>query len=145
MGREQVHVWAGSYDVPRPAARVEDTLARTAALYVQEILPCVLGRSATLVAAHGNSCAPLIMVARNCRRRNLARELATGARSSIGSIATPPWPRSSIWFERIRGWAKALFRCHQREMNKHCHVEWWDTPSGAHSRDPLALPTDFPD
>ncbi|MFM8606835.1 MAG: 2,3-bisphosphoglycerate-dependent phosphoglycerate mutase [Hyphomicrobiales bacterium] len=62
-GKEQVHVWRRSYDVPPPNGEsLKDTVARVLPYYCQEILPRVLRGERVIVAAHGNSLRALVMV-----------------------------------------------------------------------------------
>jgi len=62
-GKEQVHVWRRSYDVPPPNGEsLKDTVARVLPYYCQEILPRVLNGERVIVAAHGNSLRALVMV-----------------------------------------------------------------------------------
>jgi hypothetical protein len=41
---------------------------------------------------------------------------------------------------KFAGWAKALFAV-PTTLIEECDADWWARKSGAHSRDPLALPT----
>jgi 2,3-bisphosphoglycerate-dependent phosphoglycerate mutase len=79
-GKEQVHVWRRSYDIPPPGGEsLKDTAARVLPYYVHDILPVVLSGKRTLVAAHGNSLRALIMAMEGMTGEQIiARELATG-------------------------------------------------------------------
>jgi 2,3-bisphosphoglycerate-dependent phosphoglycerate mutase len=79
-GKEQVHVWRRSYDVPPPGGEsLKDTAARVLPYYVHDILPAVLSGKRTLVAAHGNSLRALIMAMEGLSGEEiLLRELKTG-------------------------------------------------------------------
>jgi 2,3-bisphosphoglycerate-dependent phosphoglycerate mutase len=62
-GKEQVHIWRRSYDIPPPGGEsLRDTAARVLPYYITEILPRVLRGERVLVAAHGNSLRALVMV-----------------------------------------------------------------------------------
>ncbi|ACL55486.1 2,3-bisphosphoglycerate-dependent phosphoglycerate mutase [Methylobacterium nodulans] len=62
-GKEQVHVWRRSYDVPPPGGEsLKDTVARVLPYTMREILPRVMRGERVLVAAHGNSLRALVMV-----------------------------------------------------------------------------------
>jgi 2,3-bisphosphoglycerate-dependent phosphoglycerate mutase len=79
-GKEQVHIWRRSYDVPPPGGEsLKDTAARVLPYYVHDILPAVLSGKRTLVAAHGNSLRALIMAMEGLSGEEiLLRELKTG-------------------------------------------------------------------
>jgi 2,3-bisphosphoglycerate-dependent phosphoglycerate mutase len=79
-GKEQVHIWRRSYDVPPPGGEsLKDTAARVLPYYVHDILPAVLSGKRTLVAAHGNSLRALIMAMEGLSGEEiLLRELGTG-------------------------------------------------------------------
>lgn len=62
-GKEQVHIWRRSYDVPPPGGEsLKDTAARVLPYYIGRILPDVLGGKRVVVSAHGNSLRALMMV-----------------------------------------------------------------------------------
>lgn len=63
FGKEQVHIWRRSYDVPPPNGEsLKDTRARTLPYYEAHIRPLVLAGQNILVVAHGNSLRSLVMV-----------------------------------------------------------------------------------
>ena len=127
MGREQVHIWRRSYDVPPPGGEsLKDTVARVLPYYCQAILPAVLRGERTIVAAHGNSLRALVMVLDRLTPETIpGMELATGvplvyrlkADSTVeseagaggaegglisGSSASSPRPlREEGWFETV--------------------------------------------
>ncbi len=66
FGKEQVHIWRRSYDVPPPNGEsLKDTGARTLPYYDAHIKPLVLAGETILVVAHGNSLRSLVMVLEN--------------------------------------------------------------------------------
>ncbi len=79
-GKEQVHLWRRSYDVPPPGGEsLKDTVARVLPYYCQEILPAVLAGKRVVVAAHGNSLRALVMVLDRLTPKTIpSMELATG-------------------------------------------------------------------
>jgi len=81
-GKEQVHLWRRSYDVPPPGGEsLKDTVARVLPYYCQHILPQVLNGKHVLVAAHGNSLRALVMVLDRLSPDTIpSMELETGIR-----------------------------------------------------------------
>jgi 2,3-bisphosphoglycerate-dependent phosphoglycerate mutase len=79
-GKEQVHAWRRSYDVPPPGGEsLKDTVARVLPFYCQSILPAVLNGKRVVVAAHGNSLRALVMVLDKLTPETIpSMELATG-------------------------------------------------------------------
>jgi 2,3-bisphosphoglycerate-dependent phosphoglycerate mutase len=79
-GKEQVHIWRRSYDVPPPGGEsLRDTGARVWPYYLHDIQPHVLRGETVLVAAHGNSLRALIMALEGLSGEEiLERELGTG-------------------------------------------------------------------
>ncbi len=79
-GKEQVHAWRRSYDVPPPGGEsLKDTVARVLPYYCQSILPAVLNGKRVIVAAHGNSLRALVMVLDRLTPETIpSMELATG-------------------------------------------------------------------
>jgi len=79
-GKEQVHVWRRSFDVPPPGGEsLKDTAARTLPYYEAEILPLLKSGKTVLVAAHGNSLRALVMAIEGLTPDEiLAREIGTG-------------------------------------------------------------------
>lgn len=61
-GAEQIHIWRRSYDVAPPNGEsLKDTVARVVPYFNATILPVVMQRKPTIVAAHGNSLRALTM------------------------------------------------------------------------------------
>lgn len=79
-GKEQVHIWRRSFDVPPPGGEsLKDTAERVLPYFKSEILPRVLRGEKVLVSAHGNSLRALIMALEGLRGEEIVkRELATG-------------------------------------------------------------------
>ncbi|MEO8608710.1 MAG: 2,3-diphosphoglycerate-dependent phosphoglycerate mutase [Chloroflexota bacterium] len=63
FGKEQVHIWRRSYDVPPPNGEsLKDTRARALPYFEAHIKPLVLAGKTILIVAHGNSLRSLVMV-----------------------------------------------------------------------------------
>ena len=79
-GKEQVHVWRRSYDVPPPGGEsLRDTGARVWPYYLHDVQPHVLRGETVLIAAHGNSLRALIMALEGLTGEEIiGRELGTG-------------------------------------------------------------------
>jgi 2,3-bisphosphoglycerate-dependent phosphoglycerate mutase len=61
-GKEQVHIWRRSYDIPPPEGEsLKDTAARTLPYLEARILPQVKAGRNVIVAAHGNSLRSIVM------------------------------------------------------------------------------------
>jgi 2,3-bisphosphoglycerate-dependent phosphoglycerate mutase len=71
-GKEQVHIWRRSYDVPPPKDKTElnpegiseslkDTAARTLPYWKEKIFPEIIKGKNIIVAAHGNSLRSIVM------------------------------------------------------------------------------------
>ncbi len=71
-GKEQVHIWRRSYDVPPPKEKTElnpdaiseslkDTAARTLPYFDSKIVPDIRAGKNVIVAAHGNSLRSIVM------------------------------------------------------------------------------------
>jgi 2,3-bisphosphoglycerate-dependent phosphoglycerate mutase len=72
FGKEQVHIWRRSYDVPPPNGEsLKDTRARTLPYYDAHIKPLVLAGQSILVVAHGNSLRSLVMVLENISEQEI--------------------------------------------------------------------------
>lgn len=72
FGKEQVHIWRRSYDVPPPGGEsLKDTRARTLPYYEAHIKPLVLAGQSILVVAHGNSLRSLVMVLENISEQDI--------------------------------------------------------------------------
>ena len=79
-GKDQVHIWRRSYDVPPPGGEsLKDTAARVLPYYIGRILPDVLGGKRVVVSAHGNSLRALMMVL-----DGLSRDEVTGLEIGTG-------------------------------------------------------------
>ncbi|MEP2942318.1 MAG: 2,3-bisphosphoglycerate-dependent phosphoglycerate mutase [Hyphomicrobiales bacterium] len=81
-GKEQVHIWRRSYDVPPPGDEGEslrDTGARVWPYFMHDVLPQVMGGKTVLVAAHGNSLRALVMAMEGLTPEEIiAKEIETG-------------------------------------------------------------------
>ena len=79
-GKDQVHIWRRSFDVPPPGGEsLKDTAARVIPYYRAHIWPEVRAGRTVIVAAHGNSLRALIMTLENLSGEAIiAQELATG-------------------------------------------------------------------
>ena len=79
-GKEQVHIWRRSYDVPPPEGEsLKDTAARTLPYFDSRILPELKAGRDVIVAAHGNSLRSIVMQLDNLTREQvLELNLDTG-------------------------------------------------------------------
>jgi 2,3-bisphosphoglycerate-dependent phosphoglycerate mutase len=79
-GKELVHKWRRSFDVPPPGGEsLKDTAERVLPYFRREILPRVLKGDAVLISAHGNSLRALIMALERLSGEEIVkRELETG-------------------------------------------------------------------
>lgn len=72
FGKEQVHIWRRSYDVPPPNGEsLKDTRARVLPYYQAHIEPLVLAGKQILVVAHGNSLRALVMALENISEQDI--------------------------------------------------------------------------
>ncbi len=72
FGKEQVHIWRRSYDIPPPNGEsLKDTGKRTLPYYEAHIKPLVLAGKTILVVAHGNSLRSLVMVLDNISEQEI--------------------------------------------------------------------------
>ena len=56
FGKEQVHIWRRSYDIPPPNGEsLKDVVDRVSPYYTDKIEPLILDKKNVLIAAHGNS------------------------------------------------------------------------------------------
>ena len=56
FGKEQVHIWRRSYDVPPPNGEsLKDVVSRVSPYFEKEIEPLIMHNKNILIAAHGNS------------------------------------------------------------------------------------------
>ena len=56
FGKEQVHIWRRSYDVPPPNGEsLKDVVSRVSPYFENEIEPLIMDNKNILIAAHGNS------------------------------------------------------------------------------------------
>jgi 2,3-bisphosphoglycerate-dependent phosphoglycerate mutase len=79
-GKEQVHIWRRSFDIPPPGGEsLKDTADRVLPYFRSKVLPRVLRGERVLISAHGNSLRALIMeLEKLSGEKIVARELATG-------------------------------------------------------------------
>jgi 2,3-bisphosphoglycerate-dependent phosphoglycerate mutase len=79
-GKEQVHIWRRSFDIPPPGGEsLKDTADRVLPYFRSQVLPRVLKGERVLISAHGNSLRALIMELEKLSGDEIvARELATG-------------------------------------------------------------------
>ena len=79
-GADQVHAWRRSYDIPPPNGEsLQDTQARVAPYYQNEIVPLLKMGKNVLVVAHGNSLRALIMFVEHLTPEQILKtEVATG-------------------------------------------------------------------
>jgi 2,3-bisphosphoglycerate-dependent phosphoglycerate mutase len=80
-GKEQVHIWRRSFDIPPPEGEsLKDTAERVLPYFKANIMPKVLQGSSILVAAHGNSLRALIMELDSISSEDIVKlEIPTGA------------------------------------------------------------------
>ncbi|MBA3867808.1 MAG: 2,3-diphosphoglycerate-dependent phosphoglycerate mutase [Anaerolineae bacterium] len=72
FGKEQVHIWRRSYDVPPPGGEsLKDTGKRTLPYFDAHIKPLVLSGKTILVVAHGNSLRSVVMVLENISEQEI--------------------------------------------------------------------------
>ena len=56
FGKEQVHIWRRSYDIPPPNGEsLKDVVDRVSPYFIETIQPHILNNKNVLIAAHGNS------------------------------------------------------------------------------------------
>ena len=79
-GKEQVHIWRRSFDIPPPDGEsLKDTADRVLPYFEAEIMPKVISGSSILIAAHGNSLRALIMKLDSISSEDIVKlEIATG-------------------------------------------------------------------
>ena len=79
-GKEQVHLWRRSYDIPPPGGEsLKDTAARTLPYFESRIAPDIRAGKNVLVSAHGNSLRSIVMqLDKLTREQVLQLNLATG-------------------------------------------------------------------
>ena len=94
-GKEQVHIWRRSYDIPPPGGEsLKNTAERVLPYFNSLILPKLLQGENILVAAHGNSLRSLVMQLDNLSKDEvIALEIPTGA-PIIYSFASDQQPIS---------------------------------------------------
>lgn len=80
-GKEQVHLWRRSYDVPPPNGEcLKDTAERTIPFFTEKILRDLSEGKNVLVSAHGNSLRSIVMYIENLSREEvLDLEIPTGS------------------------------------------------------------------
>lgn len=79
FGKEQVHIWRRSFDIPPPSGEsLKMTLKRTLPYFKKEILP-QLKKKNILISAHGNSLRAISMFLENLSEKEVVNlEMATG-------------------------------------------------------------------
>ena len=80
-GKEQVHIWRRSFDIPPPDGEsLKDTADRVLPYFEAEIMPKIISGSSILIAAHGNSLRALIMKLDSISSEDIVKlEIPTGA------------------------------------------------------------------
>ena len=80
FGKEQVHIWRRSFDIPPPGGEsLKDTAERVLPYFHSEILPKAEEGLDVLVAAHGNSLRALVMELEGISSDEIVKlEIATG-------------------------------------------------------------------
>lgn len=80
FGKEQVHLWRRSFDVPPPKGESLEMTARRSVPYFQEkILPCLQEGKNVLVSAHGNSLRSIVMFLDHLSKEEVLQlEIPTG-------------------------------------------------------------------
>ena len=80
-GKEQVHIWRRSFDIPPPDGEsLKDTADRVLPYFEAEIKPKVISGSSILITAHGNSLRALIMKLDSISPEDIVElEIPTGA------------------------------------------------------------------
>ena len=97
-GKEQVHLWRRSYDVPPPKGEcLKDTAERTIPFFTEKILKNLGEGKNVLVSAHGNSLRSIVMYIENLSREEvLDLEIPTGSPIlfdfSDGKLSRTPKP-----------------------------------------------------
>lgn len=79
-GKEQVHLWRRSYDIPPPNGEcLKDTANRTIPFFKKTIMPVLQENKNVLIVAHGNSLRSIVMSLDNLSEEDvLDLEIATG-------------------------------------------------------------------
>tara|TARA_Y100001970_G_scaffold284073_1_gene400695 strand:+ start:1214 stop:1822 length:609 start_codon:yes stop_codon:yes gene_type:complete len=80
-GKDQVHIWRRSFDVPPPGGEsLKDTAERVLPYFKENIIPQLTEGLNILVAAHGNSLRALVMEIEKISPDEIVKlEIATGA------------------------------------------------------------------
>ena len=80
FGKEQVHIWRRSYDVPPPGGEsLKNTYDRVVPYFKEKILAQLESGKNILIAAHGNSLRSLVKYIENISEENILKfEIATG-------------------------------------------------------------------
>ena len=79
-GKDQVHIWRRSFDVPPPGGEsLKDTAERVLPYYKENIIPELIEGLNILVAAHGNSLRALVMELEEISSEEIVElEISTG-------------------------------------------------------------------
>ncbi len=79
-GKDQVHIWRRSFDVPPPGGEsLKDTAARVVPYFEREVLPLLNSNNNVLITAHGNSIRSLIKYIENLTEEEIVEiEVETG-------------------------------------------------------------------
>ena len=80
FGKEQVHIWRRSFDVPPPNGEsLAMTAERSIPYFVEEIVPFIRQGQNVFIAAHGNSLRSIVMYLENLTKEEVLHlEIATG-------------------------------------------------------------------
>ena len=81
FGKEQVHIWRRSYDVPPPNGEsLKDVVNRVSPYFENEIEPLIMDNKNILIAAHGNSLRAILIKAGLYKPEEISSiELPTGS------------------------------------------------------------------
>jgi len=85
FGKEQVHIWRRSYDIPPPNGEsLKDVVDRVSPYFIETIQPHILNNKNVLIAAHGNSLRAIMIKVGMYKPEEISSiELPTGSPLSI--------------------------------------------------------------
>ena len=85
FGKEQVHIWRRSYDIPPPNGEsLKDVVDRVSPYFTETIQPHILNNKNVLIAAHGNSLRAIMIKVGMYKPEEISSiELPTGSPLSI--------------------------------------------------------------